>query len=124
MAVGVERLKQFPDFVTVKVTPQPGIGRDHHIVCVVEVKRNGDTESKAEKQMEAYMEYAANLPQREESLRGYLVMGNMVRTFWLQDDGEGVEVKKAERAFAMSATGDQVTRELCEISIRNWNYQS
>lgn len=70
--------------MAVKVTPQPGIDRDHHIVCVVEVKRNDDTEAQAEEQMEAYMEQAANLPQREESLRGYLVMGNMVRTFWLQ----------------------------------------
>ena len=48
--------------MTVKVTPQPGIARDHHIVCVVEVKRNNDTEAKAEEQMEAYMEQAANLP--------------------------------------------------------------
>ena len=61
------------------------------------------------------------LPQREESLRGYLVMGNMVHTFWLQDDGEGVEVRMAEQAYAMSAPGDQFTRDL---SIRNWNYQS
>jgi len=74
---------------------------------VVEVKRNNDTEAKAEEQMEAYMEQAANLPQREESLQGYLVMGNMVRTFWLQDDGEGVEVRMAEQAYAMSAPGDQ-----------------
>jgi hypothetical protein len=124
MVAGIEHFKQFPDFVTVKVTPQPGIDRNHHIVCVVEVKRNNDTEAKAEEQMEAYMEQAANLPQRDESLRGYLVMGNMVRTFWLQDDGEGVEVRMAEQAFATSAPGDQFTRELCEISIRNWNYQS
>jgi hypothetical protein len=47
-----------------------------------------------------------------------------VHTFWLQDDGEGVEVRMAEWAFDMSAPGDQFTHELCEISIRNWNYQS
>jgi len=74
--------------------------------------------------MEAYMEQAANLPQQEESLQGYLVMGNMVCTFWLQDDRERVEVRMAEQAFAMLAPGDQFTCELCEISIRNWNYQS
>ncbi len=74
--------------------------------------------------MLAYMEQAANLPQREENLRGYLVMGNMVRKFWLQDDGDGVMVRMADHAFSMSAPGDQFTRELCEISIRNWNYQS
>ena len=57
----VERFKKFPDFVTVKVTPQPGIDRDHHhdIVCIVEVKRSNDTEAKAEEQMETYMEQAA-----------------------------------------------------------------
>ena len=124
MVAGVEQFKQFPDFVTVKVTPQPGIDRNHHIVCVVEVKRNDDSDAKAEEQMLAYMRQAANLPQREESLRGYLVMGDRVRTFWLQDEGEGVEVKMATQTFFMSARGDQFTRELCEISIRNWNYQS
>jgi hypothetical protein len=53
-------------------------------------------------------------------------MGNMVRSFWLQDEGEleGVEVRMADQVFAMSSPGDQFTRELCEISIRNWNYQS
>jgi hypothetical protein len=110
--------------MTVKVTPQPGIDRDHYIVCVVEVKRNNDTQAIAEEQMVRYLEQAANLPQREENLRGYLVMGNIVRTFWLQDEGEGVEVRMADHVFAMSAPGDQFTRELCEISIRNWNYQS
>src|SRR5260221_12895206 len=124
MVAGVEHFKKFHEFVTVKVTPQAGIDRDHHIVCVVEVKRSNDTEAKAEEQMETYMEQAANLPQREESLRGYLVMGDMVRIFWLQDDGDGVEVRMAEQTFAMSAPGDQFTRELCEISITNWNYQS
>jgi len=124
MAAGVEHFKKFPDFVTVKVMPQPGIDRDHHIVCVVEVKRSNDTEAKAEEQMETYMEQAANLPQREENLRGYLVMGDVVRIFWLQDDGDGVEVRMAEQTFAMSAPGDQFTRELCEISITKWNYQS
>jgi hypothetical protein len=119
MVAGVEHFKQFPDFVTVKVIPQPGIDHDHHIVCVVEVKWNNDTEAKAEEQMKAYMEQVASLPQREESLWGYLVMGNMVRTFWLEDDGEGVEVRMAEQAFAMSAPGDQFTHELCEILIRN-----
>ena len=69
------------------------------------------SEAKAEEQMETYMEQAANLPQREESLRGYLVMGDMVRILWLQDDGDGVEVR--------TAPGDQFTRELCEISITN-----
>lgn len=124
MVAGIEHFKQFPDFVTVKVTPQPGICRDHYIICVVEVKRNDDTEAKAEEQMEAYMVQAANLPQRDQNLRGYLVMGNMVRTFWLQDNGEGVEVRMAEQVFSLSAPGDQFTRELCETSIRNWNYQS
>ena len=47
------------------------------------------------------MEQAANLPRREESLRGYLVMGNKVRTFWLQDEGEGVVVMWADEPFAM-----------------------
>ena len=51
MVAGVERFKKFPDFVTVKVTPQPGIDRDHHIVCIVEVKRSNDTEAKAEEQI-------------------------------------------------------------------------
>ena len=40
----------------------------------------------------------------------------------VQDDGDGVEVRMAEQTFAMSAPGDQFTRELCEISITNWNY--
>lgn len=106
------------------MTPQPGIDRDHYIVCVVEVKRNNDTQAIAEEQMASYLEQAANLPQREENLRGYLVMGNIVRTFWLQDDGAGVVVKMADEVFAISAPGDQFTRELCEISISNWNYQS
>jgi hypothetical protein len=124
MVAGAERFKQFPDFVTVKVTPQPGIECNHHIVCVVEVKRDNDTEAKAAEQMRNYMRQAANLPQREENLRGYLVMGNMVRIFWLQAQGEGVPVvMAAEQAFAMSAPGDRFTRELCEISIRSWNYQ-
>ena len=91
---------------------------------MVEVKRNNDTQAMAEEQMASYLEQAANLPQREENLRGYLVMGNIVRTFWLQDDGAGVVVKMADEVFATSAPGDQFTRELCEISIRNWNYQS
>ncbi|KIJ53396.1 hypothetical protein M422DRAFT_242548 [Sphaerobolus stellatus SS14] len=106
---GVEQFKQFPDFVIVKVKPQPGIERDHYI---------------ADEQMERYMEQAANLPLRVEHPRGYLVMGNRVRIFWLQDDGEGVVVFKANETFKMSDAGDQFTRELCDISIRNWNYQS
>src|SRR5262245_58954231 len=59
---GLEQFKQFPDFVAVKVTPQPGTERDHYIVCVVEVKRDDETEAKAKDQMEAYMERAAYLP--------------------------------------------------------------
>ena len=51
-------------------------------------------------------------------------MGDMVRIFWLQDDGDGVEVRMAEQTFSMSVPGNQFTRELCEISIANWNYQS
>jgi hypothetical protein len=124
MIAGVEHFKKFPNFMIVKVTPQPGTEHDHFIVCVVEVKRDYETEAKSEEQMEAYMEQAANLPKLEENLRGYLVLGSMVCTFWLQDDGEGVEVKTTRQAFDMSALGDRFTRELCQISIRNWNYQS
>ena len=33
MVAGVEQFKRSPDFVIVKVMPQPEIDRDHHIVC-------------------------------------------------------------------------------------------
>jgi thiol-disulfide isomerase/thioredoxin len=90
--------------VTVKVTPQPGNERDHHIICVVEVKRNNDTEAKAEEQMETYMKQAANLPQHRVSEK------KVSRYIWLW--------------ATWCAHCDQFTRELCEISIENWNYQS
>jgi hypothetical protein len=40
------------------MTLLPGTERDHYIVYVVEVKRDDETEAKAEDQMEAYMERA------------------------------------------------------------------
>jgi hypothetical protein len=56
MIAGAEHFKHFPDFVTLKVTPQPGIERDRHIIRVVEAKRNNDGEVQAEEQMWANME--------------------------------------------------------------------
>lgn len=97
--------------------------RNHYIVCVVEVKRNLETEVFAEDQMTRYMEQAADLPLREENLEGFLIMGSTVRAYRLEDLGLGVEAQ-SDQTFAVSAPGDQLTRQLCEISVRNWNFQS
>ncbi|KIJ33048.1 hypothetical protein M422DRAFT_35645 [Sphaerobolus stellatus SS14] len=121
---GPEALKQFPDFVIVKVTPQDGIERKHYIVCIIEVKRNDDTDALAVDQMTRYMEQAANLPLRVEGLCGYLIMGSGIRKFQLENFGAGVKVTWEPLVFKMTDAGDRFTRELCEISISNWNYQS
>ena len=60
MVGGAEHFKLFPDVAIVKVTPQPGIVRDHYIVCVIEVKRDNDTEAVAEEQVINYMLQAVN----------------------------------------------------------------
>ncbi|KIJ40100.1 hypothetical protein M422DRAFT_32375 [Sphaerobolus stellatus SS14] len=72
---GPEALKQFPDFVIVKVTPQHGIECKHYIVCITEVK---------------YTEQATNLPLQVEGLCGYLIMGSRIRKFQLEIFGASV----------------------------------
>lgn len=104
-----------------KVTPQPTqSNRDHWVVCLVEIKRDDDTIVKAYEQMGRYMEQLAEHPSREGNLRGYLVAGNWVTVFSLEDDGDGIQVVQ-EQPFDMFAPGDRFTQELGEIAVRNWN---
>lgn len=89
-------------------------------ICVVAVNQNDDTEVKAEEQIEAYIygttsKYASV---RTKSPR----ISNLVCTFWLQDEGEGVKVKMAEWAFAIP--GDQFTLEHGEHRHRMRNIEN
>lgn len=117
---GVEAGKLVPDFLTVKVSPQMGGVRDHYIVCIVEIKRNDVTEGKAKIQMKEYLLQAAAHPSRDENLRGYLVMANIVIPFRVEVHRNRVIVVEGA-PFDMFATGDRFTRELCGIAIRHWN---
>lgn len=120
MVAGTEAEKSFPDFVTVKVIPQPGGLRHHFVVCVVEVKRKKESATEAHTQIMAYMVQLAEHPLREENLRGFLVMGRWVTIYTLERDGNRVEPVKGD-TFNMFAYGDRFTRELARIAIRNWN---
>ena len=83
----------------------------HHIVRVVEVKRNDDTEAKAEEQMEAYIQ-AENLRRKSPGISGYGQHGVHILVA-----GEHASQDASWAGIAMPAPGDQFTRELCEISI-------
>ncbi|KAF8235369.1 hypothetical protein L208DRAFT_1392509 [Tricholoma matsutake] len=67
-----------------------------------------------------YMWKAAQHPSCDGELRGYLIMANTVIPFWVEGDREDVEVRQGD-TFDMFAAGDQLTMELCEIAICNWN---
>jgi len=120
MVAGAEAEKCFPDFVTVKVIPQPGGLRQHLVVCIVEVKRDEETASEAHTQIMTYMNRLSEHPLREENLRGFLVMGRWVTIYTLVRSGTKVEPVRGA-TFDMFAHGDQFTRELAEIAVRNWN---
>lgn len=64
-----------------------------------------------------YMNQAAQHGSRERNLRGFLVMANEVVPFRLNDYGD---VTYSD-SFDMFAPGDQFTRMLGSIAIRNWN---
>ncbi|KAM6489566.1 hypothetical protein JOM56_014985, partial [Amanita muscaria] len=116
----MEAEKCFPDFVTVRVAPQPGGLRQHFVVCVVEVKRDHDTMSEAHIQIMKYMNQLAEHPLREENLSGFLVMGRWVTVYTLVRSGTKVEPVRGD-TFDMFAHGDRFTSELAQIAVRNWN---
>ena len=64
-----------------------------------------------------YMDQAGNHGSRDPNLRGYLVRGNEIIPFWLDDNG----VTNYGATFDMFAPGDQFTTELCNIAVANWN---
>lgn len=101
----------------VKVTPQPGLIRDHRIVCVVELKRDDVSEDRSVRRMFDYIDQIAQHPSRDENLRGYLIMANEVIQFTLDVNG----VTSRGHNFDMFAAGDPFTKKLCEIAIRHWN---
>ena len=117
---GTEVEKSIPDFVAVKVLPQLNGVREHRIVCVVEMKLVSYTEPEAVEQMLRYMTRIADLPDRDENLRGYLVAGRRIKPYRLQRGLAGVEVRIGAW-FDMFAVGDRLTTELCQIAVRNWN---
>ena len=77
LAADTEDEKFFPDFIIIKVTPQPpGKPHQHLMVAIVEVKRNNKvSETKALKQVAKYLQCAWELPGHSENLCAYLVMG-------------------------------------------------
>lgn len=91
---------------------------------MVEVKRDEETASEAHTQIMTYMNRLAEHPLREENLRvcvcGFLVMGRWVTIYTLLHSGTKVEPVRGD-TFDMSAHGDQFTRELAQIAVRNWN---
>ncbi|KAF8800131.1 hypothetical protein BYT27DRAFT_7263277 [Phlegmacium glaucopus] len=118
----VEAFKRFPDFLVVKVKPQPlNTPRHHYIVCVIEIKRDGDTEAEADDQMIGYMAALAELPLRERNLQGFLVMGRKVRVFELITPHRGTTVPRRLAEFDMFDEGDSLLSQLCEIAVKNWN---
>lgn len=80
----VETFRGFPDFLTVKIKPQPS--RHHYVVSVIEIKRN---EGEAEDQMFGYMAALAKHPVRERNLQGFLVMGRKVLVYELITPNRG-----------------------------------
>ena len=120
-SAGYEAGKYVPGFLTAKVTPQPvGDPLEHHMVCIIGVKRKHLTVEEATEQMTQYMLQVAEHSSREEGFRGYLLIPNHVVPFQLERQGFGWEIVQGE-AFDMFADGDRFTRELCEIAGRNWN---
>jgi len=119
LAAGAEDEKFFPDFITVKVTPQlPGKPRQHLMVAIVEVKRNDKvSETEALKQVAKYLQRAWELPGHSENLCAYLVMGQKVHRLWMQSKGRW----RADPPFSMFEAGDKFTKALCETAIHHWN---
>ena len=118
LAAGLETQKILPDFFVVKVIPVlQGLPRRHFIVAVVEVKRNEEvSESAAFNQAIDYFRRAWQMPLRDDELCGYIVMGHRVHRIRM----EGHYVVTDE-PFDMFEEGDQFTKELAKIAIRNWN---
>ena len=73
----VTQILQLPDFVTVKVTPQPGIDCDHISSASRKSSEAMTLKQSQRNKWKLIWNKQQNLPQREESLRGYLVMGDM-----------------------------------------------
>ncbi|KAJ7600645.1 hypothetical protein C8J56DRAFT_1156976 [Mycena floridula] len=119
---GAEHGTMFPDFVTVKVTPLAGLARDHRVVCLIEVKKDGDSIYKARDQMWGYMEQIIGHPNREPNLYGFLVLGAVVEVYRIQDEGFGEgDVPFYLRDITMFDAADEFTNGLCDIAIANWN---
>jgi hypothetical protein len=84
----------------------------------VEVKRD-DSISEARTLVQAlgYLCQAWQHPSRDEELRGYLVMDNLVTPLRINDAREPI----SDPPFDIFAAGELLTKELCEIAIRKWN---
>ena len=85
---GREIEKKFPDFMPVKVTLHGGPIREHRVLCVVEVERNGEPSGRGHYQMVDYMEHLIDHSLREENLLGFLIIGIIVKKYelcWNED---------------------------------------
>jgi hypothetical protein len=101
--------------------PQPNGIREQHIVGLMEVKMPGVTEADADEQMMRYMNAVAELPNCDRNLKGYIVSGQQVLTYWLEVEDGLVSVRTDHVWFDMFAPGDRLTQELCQIAVQHWN---